>query len=354
MTSIFVLILSASILQAIDYLYHYNRVCSIRKIDRIDSIRDAHFIFKKIGIGAKPYDNLIGTFPFIWSWLLIVSCVLISFHFNNFILNLIFSFFIATRMRALQEIGHFAMHGTLVKSKKLGLFLTNIFCQYPLLLKDSAKRQNSHCIKHHPNAGIIGKDPNIDEFIAIGFKPKISFMRFTLLCFYPITLKGIKNKLSSIFHNYSRMNLLRLSISAILIIPFLISGHYTELFLFYFIPVLFIYPLLAWISQIVEHRWFVDTDANMDKYEKELIIGRPTSYSGLFGFFIKECIFPFGDSFHLTHSLFQYARYNYLPSIDKILSINTDYMKHASHGLIFKNGNSRHSAFSELKERITA
>lgn len=350
---IYILILLAFFLQAIDYAYHYASIRSIKKIDRIESIKEAHVNFKKIGIGAKPFDNLIGIFPFLWSWLFIISAILICFLFNNIVLSIATSFFIATRMRALQEIGHFAMHGTLVKSKKLGFILTNIFCQYPLFLSDSTKRQISHCVKHHPNAGVIGKDPNIDEFISIGFKPKISYSKFIYCVLYPITPKGIANKFANIFNNYSEINFLRVLISLLLIVPFIMQGHYLELVLFYIVPVILIYPQLAWISQIVEHRWFVESESNIDKHKRELIIGRPTFYNGITGFFIKATIFPFGDSFHLAHSLFQYARFNYLASINKVLSKNSDYMRYASRGLFFKSSNSSHSAFSELRERMT-
>ena len=128
------------------------------------------------------------------------------------------------------------------------------------------------------------------------------------------------NKFAKVGGNYFPINFLRIFITCLLIVPFVLSGHYKELLILYLVPAFFIYPQLAWISQIVEHRWFVEFESEPNKHKRELIIGRPTEYKGISGFFIRACIFPFGDSFHLAHSLFQYARYNYLKTINEILS----------------------------------
>ena len=174
MHPIFVLVFTCFLLQIVDFSYHYDRARSLRMVGSIASIKDAHLRFKKIGLGAKPYDDVIGILPFLWTWLYIISATMLAIQFQNIGITILSSFFIATRMRALQEIGHFAMHGTLVINKNLGLVITDVFCQYPLLLIASSKRHISHCVQHHPNAGIEAKDPNIDEFITIGFKPMTS------------------------------------------------------------------------------------------------------------------------------------------------------------------------------------
>lgn len=172
------------LLQFIDYVYHNDFDIQTNNNEYLTSFEDIDFLLKSICVGAKRYDNIVGVFPFIWTWGYILLSAYMANYFQNAITYFVTSIFISFRIRSLQEISHFALHGTLTKDKNWGYFVSNLFFQYPFILPNISERFVSHCLKHHPNSCIVDRDPNIDSFVSIGFLPGITKRKFLLSVFY--------------------------------------------------------------------------------------------------------------------------------------------------------------------------
>lgn len=350
-----ILLTGASIISLMDWFYHFDRLKKLKANGPFKSLSEGKFIVKKIRLGSKSFDDIIGPLVFLKTWMIIVSIWMITATLNTTLVWLIAPFLVAGQFRSLQEIGHFGMHGTLTKNKRWGIFLSNIFCQYPLLLTSGTTRKNNHCVLHHPNANKKGRDPNLDDFIRIGLIPGISQTKFWIGFFHPLTVKGIQERVLAAWTHMKDQPVQRISCILLICAPFIWFEKAHVIFVLYVFPVFIIYPLFSWISQVVEHRWFLEIhDKNLSRQDRELVYGRRTVYPGISGRAIKTLIFPYGDSFHLTHSLFPYVRYNYLKTLDQLLENTKGYSEDASYGFLRRLSTSNHSAISEFKLRLTS
>jgi fatty acid desaturase len=63
-------------------------------------------------------------------------------------------------------------------------------------------------------------------------------------------------------------------------------------------------------------------------------------------------VFPFGDCYHLAHSLYPMVRWNYLADLDRLLTrVDPAYDRYRSVGFLKPSG-TRPSALSELRHRL--
>lgn len=349
---LFCLLISISLLlRILDYLYYKDsdRILHIIKLRKIKNIGKVSYYRK--------YDYVFCVFPFLWSWIDIVSASIVFNNVNSYFLYFLIIVFIGGRFRALQEASHVAVHYGLCRSKSWQWFLSNIFFQYPCFKPDMHYRQIAHVCKHHRYPNELGKDPNIDRFISVGFIPGISKLNFYLKLMHPLTISGLKETLLLIYKGFflnstKKNGILRLFIVIFLLILFSFFSGFQGLFILYILPLIITYPLFSWISLLVEHRWFVNCKET-DRYLKECINARPTYYKGLLGWLIKHLIFPGTDHYHLAHSLYPIIRWNYMKVIDIELQKKCPYyIRYASEGLLFING-TKPSALSELRDRMT-
>ncbi|MFN6569906.1 fatty acid desaturase family protein [Dendronalium sp. ChiSLP03b] len=350
------LVTTATALSVVDYIYHFPEVVKINKVPSHSMTSKEIYHFLK-SFRAKKYDNLIGVLPMMSNVLLCIASVLAAKVVNHLAFDLLCMLFIAGRFRSLEELGHMAIHGSVSPSEKLNFFLANVFFQFPLFKPNSLVRRQRHCVEHHPNVNLKGLDPGLQDFYDIGFVPNISERAFWAGVFYPLTPSGIKTRLKGCLNNVLMdvKNLkwltLRLFCVTAVIAPYLYYGMYYELVMFYLLPLIFIFPQFYWLSQVVEHRWFINV-IGKDRLEREMSSGRPTDYPGIIGLFWKTHLFPIGDSYHMAHSLFPHVRWNYLPAVDRLLKRNLpDYSERISVGLFLRGGD-HPSALSDLREQM--
>jgi fatty acid desaturase len=100
----------------------------------------------------------------------------------------------------------------------------------------------------------------------------------------------------------------------VIVLPLAVFGLWSEIICLYLIPCIVIHPFLAWISQLVEHRWFYRITASSG-LEIQYAYGKAIEFPGLLGMMIKHNFFPFGDAYHLAHSLYPTIRWNYLRAV---------------------------------------
>lgn len=345
---ILVLILLTCGMRAIFHSFYYKRGNEIISTFPADNISKLSHIW---------YDRYIFFLPFLWVWLDIGIAIFATKIFDNLIFWIFLIIFVSGRFRALQEISHMTVHKSLCNSEKMQDIVANSLFQFLLFRPDMYHRRLSH-MKHHFNANNPELDPNVHDFLRIGFKEGISTFKFIMSVIYPITPYGILNNISVAFKNSIFLN--KNYITFIIRFSFLITyffllyyiGGIKIVVLTYLIPAFTIYPLFAWLSQVVEHRWFIQTE-EINSKKRECIVGRPTDYDGISGFLIRQLIFPFGDSYHLAHSLYPKMHWKLLSRLDKKLKKQMPYYgKYISNGLIFSSNKKVPSALSELKNRL--
>lgn len=316
---------------------------------RVDSSGRSRLDARVAGqLRAQRFDDVAGVLPFVWIYCHIIILASLFLALDLLIIKIVCVFLIGCRLRAAQEASHFALHGSLCKTFSWGLTIADVFYQCPMLLQSASQRYATHVVSHHPNVNDPHKDPNVMEFIALGFKPPISVPRFLLLITYPMTPSAIVRRLRSGLASLRADPGLRtaqvLTIWASIAV---VGGPWACLWL-YFVPVMVVHPWLAWISQLVEHRWFLRATP---RWQHEYSSGRSLELSGPIGELARVLVLPFGDSFHLAHSLYPGVRWNYLRRLDGVLrEQDANYYAMRTSGLLVSRSKSAKSAFRELFE----
>ncbi|MEI2387402.1 fatty acid desaturase [Breoghania sp. JC706] len=308
------------------------------------------------GMSYKPLDIVLGPLAYVWTYLFIIAAILAFHHTDYLAVKIAAVLFVTGRFRSLQEIGHHAAHGSLGPARRFNEILTNLLYQFPAFMPEIRRRHQVHVVEHHHSVN-MDDDPDRIEMEERGFAPGITPLRFWLGVFRPLTPVGILERLKECWGYLTadmwNVNLaLRLLSVAVVVGLFVAFGYYWELLFLYVVPVLVTYPLAYWIAHIALHRWYAACEDGIPYHERELRLGRPTDFPGPIGALVRSNVFPYGDSYHLAHSLFPSARWNYLPAIDAVMKRDCpEYANHGSRGLFFGSGG-RPSALDELRHRM--
>lgn len=332
--------------------------------------RDGERILPKLRLAAgdrrisyyKRFDSALAPLAFIYCWCDIIAAVLF-FRLSDYgvLAGILLAVVAAGRLRALQELGHNALHLALCRSRGWQWFLSNVFFQFPALKRDMDSRFNTHVRDHHPNADVPGKDPNLKRVIAAGMTPGISNGQFVLALLYPVSPKGIFNNIKGNLHDVAyenaswRIVLLRVLVTAAVMALFVWTGGLPALAVGWLVPVLALYPLFAWWSLLTKHRWHTPyTPLNRDRLAHDYEHGRATDFTGLPGMLQRYLIFPMSDAYHLAHHVYPFVRYHYLPAVDRALKIHEPrYTQYISQGMFFAN-DGQPAALSELRDRLVS
>ena len=308
----------------------------------------------------KRFDTLLAPLPFVWCWLDIVAALLF-FRWTDFnpAAGLLLAAVAAGRMRALQEIGHNALHVALCPSKSFQWLLSNVFFQFPTIKRDMHSRFVTHVKDHHPYADIPDKDPNLKRVIKAGMIPGISTWEFVQALFFPVSPAGLSNTITGNLRDATRENasvrtaVLRFAVTFAVIGLYLWLGGLAGFLVGWLIPVFAVYPLFAWWSLLSKHRWHTPYVPGLDRRAHDYEHGRATDFPGLAGAAERYLIFPMSDAYHLAHHIFPYVRSEYMPVVDRALKIQEPrYTQYISSGMII-DVNGQPAALSELYHRLT-
>lgn len=317
------------------------------------------------GAGDRPRyyraaDGAFAPLPFLWCWLDLALLLRAGAALDRWPVWLAVAAVVAGRMRALQEIGHNAVHCAMCRSRDWQWLLSNVFFQFPLMKRDMHSRFITHVKEHHRTPNKPDKDPNLKRIIDGGMRPGISPREFSLRLLYPLTPRGFWVNLRTSLVNSTRGNhawhtaVARVLAVAALWSALVWAGGPTGFLVGFLAPLLTLYPLYSWISILVEHRWFCSDEGTTGRWQMECVNCRPTAFPGLAGWLIGALIFPLSDKYHLAHSLYPYVRWDYLPAIDAHLRARDRYYPvFRSEGLLVPRG-ALPAALSELKLRLTA
>jgi hypothetical protein len=301
----------------------------------------------------------IFTLGLLEAWLLIVAACTEIAKFG-FWMDCGLSVLIAVQLRNLQEITHYAVHGNVACG--YGRYatlacnaLSDLSFHYPALKGTARERHRAHVLEHHRNANKMGRDPNVDDLVAIGLMPGCSPWKFVGGLFWPLTIPALKEAMidiAGLFNGASAGAVHGLAAATwIVLLP--AAGGFWSVWFGFVMPRFLIYPLLSWWSQIVEHRWFASNPDERRIY-REFEVGHRLNLRSLPGILLRTLVLPKGDYYHLAHSLFLSARWYELPMLDKILARRVpEYRKHEKTHLIYSQKHSR-SVLGELKLTLAA
>ncbi|MFI8088371.1 fatty acid desaturase [Streptomyces sp. NPDC086080] len=228
----------------------------------------------------------------------------------------------AVKFRHLQEVSHFAVHGVLTRGGRLNTLLAEAAVHIPLGFVPVAVRRRRHVREHHPNATIAGADPNLAELHAAGLRPGATTARYALALIHPLTPAGAYGTVRGLTGLWREAGAGRLRAAG----PFMVTAALTVTFgweaaVFAFVlPRLLLYPQLAWMSLLVEHRWF----------DPEPVTGPPVAVeagrclrlyprNALLALLARGTWLPYGDLYHFAHSAHPAVRWNYLPALERAL-----------------------------------
>jgi fatty acid desaturase len=327
---------------------------------------DADWILRVVGFEPaagratyyRRFDAALAPLPFLWCWLDIAVAVRLASVFQHWAAWVPAVVLVSARMRALQEIGHNAVHYAMCRSKEWQWFLSNLFFQFPLMKRDMRSRFVTHVKEHHRNPNDPLKDPNLRRIIDGGMRPGITRAQFYWRLLYPLLPRGFWVNLrtsavnawlgnASVAAALTRVAAMILGVGLVWL-----CGGLPGLFA-YAIALLLVYPWFSWLSILAEHRWFCPSERPANRWQMECTNCRPTGFAGWTGWLARQLVFPLSDAYHLVHSLYPYVRWNYLPALDRHLRAHDPfYAAYASEGFLFPRG-ALPAALSELKDRLT-
>lgn len=225
---------------------------------------------------------------------------------------------ISLKFRHLQELTHYAVHGALAKSRRLGDLLAEVFYQAPLAMVALPVRRRNHVVLHHPNAARAGLDPNAAEIAAAGITEGCGRRRFLLGAIWPVTPAGLLVTLRARKAGVLSGPLRLVAPFALMLLAFQVSGS-AALIWGVVVPLLVVYPQLAWLAMLIEHRWFAPQEQRPTRIANEaqrclrLYQRRPILTA-----IARLTWLPYGDVFHFAHSAFPNLRWNYLAAVDRL------------------------------------
>jgi len=282
---------------------------------QLDTLRDVMHLQRQRINNFTPALLLIG------HWLEIAGWCLIAAHHGWWGWGLA-ALAGAVKMRHLQEVSHFAVHGVLTRSSRLSTLLAEATVHLPLGFVPVPVRQQRHVREHHPNATVAGADPNLADLHDAGMHPGVSTAHFLRATLYPLTLSGLTSTLRGITSNLRTSPAPGWRTTMFLIVPIAIGwtlGWQAVVFVFV-IPRLLLYPQLAWMSLLVEHRWF----------DAEPVTGPPAVVEAarclrlyprnpVLALLARATWLPYGDLYHYAHSAHPAVRWNYLPALERVI-----------------------------------
>jgi fatty acid desaturase len=223
------------------------------------------------------------------------------------------------KFRHLQEVSHFGVHGVLTRSGRAGTALSEAAVHVPLGLGPVSARRRRHVREHHPNATLSGVDPNLRELHDSGLHAGVSRRRFLRALVFPLTPAGIVTTLRGIASNLVAGPGRRWRLLGFAMLPAAVAGVFgwKAVLFAYAVPRLLLYPQLAWLSLLVEHRW----------WDAEPVTGPPAvveaarclrlyPHNPVLALLARGTWLPYGDLFHYAHSAHPAVRWNYLPALE--------------------------------------
>ncbi|MEU0144773.1 fatty acid desaturase [Streptomyces sp. NPDC006288] len=226
----------------------------------------------------------------------------------------------AVKLRHLQEVSHFAVHGVLTRSGRVGTVLCEAAVHVPLGFVPVPVRRQRHVREHHPNATVAGADPNLRELHDAGLCTGVTVSRFFGALVFPLTPRGVASTVRGIADNVSHGTGRWWRLAGFVAVPLVITaaGGWQAALFGYVVPRLLLYPQLAWMSLLVEHRWWdAETVPGTPAVVEAARCLRLYPRNAAWALLARGTWLPYGDLYHYAHSAHPAVRWNYLPVLER-------------------------------------
>ncbi len=243
----------------------------------------------------KSTKNYLWIIHLFLNYLTIILSISISIVYDTTYIYFISIFLIGSRMRALMNLLHEASHHNLIpKSEFYNKIIANLFCAFPLFTTFDTYLE-SHT-RHHINFQDINKDPDMrryaevfgDNFVTT--KQDINFFQiFNIFSFIKYSYYfPLKNFFSSKLKEYKAMFLFW---TTVLYLAYTFDSI-QYLILYWFIPYLTTYKVIAYIAELFEHAGLY-ANTNLLTTTRNIYTNNIIAY----------LFWPHGDNYHLLHHL---------------------------------------------------
>ncbi|MEM7339045.1 MAG: hypothetical protein AAF467_10385 [Actinomycetota bacterium] len=221
--------------------------------------------------------------------------------------------FVGWRLRVLQEVGHVLVHTGL----GLFLFVTDLIWSLPMAQRSAQQRYVRHVELHHGNGTLSTIDPHRASvrswLMALeslplgdegsGTRPLTRSLGVLAWSDLRLAVFGSEPDGGHRLAVSRQRGIVLLSVLLPLsFLPFA-SEPVRAAIVGWLIARSVVYPVLAWFSELLEHHWAagpVDADSHV---QSELQLGHVLAADTLLNWLIVVGLQPFGERFHMLHSL---------------------------------------------------
>lgn len=262
---------------------------------------------------ALPY--FVGSLFQSWAWWIAYACISVPL--------------IGCRQRALATLLHESAHRTLAKSRVWNFIAGTFFSGY-LVMQGWCAYKKSHVDQHHPLLG-TEEDPDLSFLRKQGVYEARSSLDFALrFLIAPLFFLRTPSKIIDLFRyrffspaEPIAEKLLKAAYLSGLVFTFYWFGGLTELFLFWLVPYLTIFPICNWYIELAEHTP-LRPDAKSDLYTAR------NRWTGRLGRFLTGV---HNESYHLAHHLHPGIPFWRLPEAHLIMMDDPEYRAVQSHAI---------------------
>lgn len=294
-------------LRAVEWARYRNQAEAVRSIAQRD-----------IAALVRPSDHWYQVIAMACAWLEIGLSVVLAAGMPPALGAVLAAPVIAGRFRALQEIGHTALHLGFGNRKQLQWQIADWLGNFWLFKGNSRTRFQGHCVEHHPQAN-TENDPNIQRLRTIGFVPGLPRHRFRAFLLHPVMPAGLAEtaRLYRRALGTGAEPLIRLAFQA-LALAALGTGFGAWACVAWLLALGVVYPLFSWWSLLAEHRWFAEGNRH-SRLLHDCTVTPRTTYSGVEAVLMRYFISPCTDSRHLAHHIYPRLHWHYLHLADRHL-----------------------------------
>ncbi|CCF15394.1 fatty acid desaturase family protein [Brevibacillus laterosporus GI-9] len=271
--------------------------------------------------GLQKKNNWYNFFALGLDWSLIALVILLAHVYQNLWTYIGAIIVIGGRMRGLDNLMHEASHNMLFKSRWLNKWVGSIFIAFPVITNYKA-----YCDSHYRHHKYLwtDKDPDTSELKAMGLNHAVISKKYFIFryIFGSIFIKHVfRNVLSAGIRLFSKQDqtiveyIIKLCLWSSVIALSIIYHFWLELILYWFVPLVTVFPVIRFWSDLADHSGLETSDP---------LYSSRNSYGNCLE---RLILYPHHDTYHIVHHLFPYIPHYNLKKAHLVLMNNADYAK---------------------------
>lgn len=266
-------------------------------------------------------NNWYNIFSIALDWLLIAAAITVSQLYPNIWVYILSIIMIGGRMRGLDNLMHEASHNMLFRNRWLNKWIGSIFVAFPVFTN-----YKSYCESHYKHHKYLwtDKDPDTSELKSLGLshttitKRDFVFKYILGSFFIKHIFKNIQGCITRFFSKDEQTNseyVMKLGLWFSIITLSVVFHFWLQLVLYWFVPLLTIFPIIRFWSDLSDHSGLETSDPLYSSRNN-------------YGSWLERLILcPHHDSYHIVHHLFPSIPHYNLKKAHIVLLKNSEYAK---------------------------